>query len=108
MTRVNCISLVPSNDQQTTATATMSSEGSLKSVKDELPLATQDLRHKKTRGFIPHRRAVAAGLFIGLVLWSVHKQWTSTPAPWLEGHLDLLRYNGYSSLAGKEAEELFL
>jgi hypothetical protein len=85
----------------------MSSEGGLKSAKDELPLATQDLRHRKARGFIPHLRAIAAGLFTGLALWFVHKRCTSTPAPWLEEG-DLLKHNGYSSFAGKEVEELFL
>jgi len=86
----------------------MGSEGGLKSVKVELPPATQTLHPGKTCRFAHRRRTIAVGVFIGVALWFVHKHHTFVPESSVEGHPDLLGYDESGSLVGKEVEELFL
>jgi len=80
----------------------------LKSVKVELPQVEQSVQLKEARRFVHRRRAIAIGVFTGVVLWFVHKRHAFTPEPWLDDHPDLLKYGKPDSLSGKETEELFL
>jgi len=87
----------------------MGSEEGLKSVKVELPPATQTAHPGKAYRFAHRHRTIAVSVFIGVALWFVHKHHTPfTPESWVKGHPDLLGYDKSGSLTGKEVEELFL
>ena len=95
-------------ESQPETTTTMDSEQDQNDVKGELPLATQTVRPRKAWGSPLRRRAIGVGVFLGVVLWFVHKRRTFAPEPWLEGSFDPLGHGQSDSLAVKEAEELFL
>ena len=86
----------------------MGSGQGLKSVKVEPPPATQTVQPRQTCKLVHRRRAIAAGVLIGVALWFVHKRHTFVPEHWLGDHFDLLGYDESHPLAGKEAENLFL
>lgn len=86
----------------------MGSGQGLKSVKVEPPPVTQTVQPRQACRLAHHRRAIALGLSIGVLLWLVHQRHTFVPEPWLEDRLDLLGYDKSHPLANKEAEEFFL
>lgn len=86
----------------------MGSEQHQNSAKGELPLAIQTVQPRKGGRFAYRRRTIAVGVLVGVALWFAHKRHAFVPESWSEGHPDLLGYVESGSLAGKEAEELFL